>query len=90
MRTDGRTDMTKLIVDFRNLEKAPKMIRACTQYTSSADIFDIAVEGTTELLSYAHPFSANAAMNWNFQSDSDTLNTFRLFVRIEPQENFMF
>jgi len=55
---------------------------------------DIAVTGTSELLGYAHSFSANPAMNRNFQSDSDiqsfTLNTFRLFVRIEPQENFMF
>jgi hypothetical protein len=41
------------------LRKHLKMIRAWIQYISSADIFDIAVEGTSELLRYAHPFSAN-------------------------------
>ena len=32
MRTDGRTDMTKLIVAFRNLAKAPKMSGALTSF----------------------------------------------------------
>jgi hypothetical protein len=31
-RTDGQTDMTKLIVAFRNFVNAPKNIRRCVHY----------------------------------------------------------
>ena len=37
MRTDGRTDITKLIVSFRNFARAPKILQSdyyyCIQYT---------------------------------------------------------
>jgi hypothetical protein len=32
MRTDGRTDMTKLIVSFRNFASAPKIVQSDYSY----------------------------------------------------------
>jgi hypothetical protein len=47
MRTDGQTDMTKLIVAFRNFENAPKNSNATTTTTTIDDDDDNALTKET-------------------------------------------
>ena len=65
MRTDGQTDMTKVILAFYNFVSAPKIFRAksvgfrCTTYTNRSVL--LAIDMATLCLHFAQGIQRNAA-----------------------------